>query len=315
MAKIVVPLDGSDLAERALPLAMRLAQLSGSELRLVQAAISPASLEVGTAVEALVEAGQEYLEERAAELRAKHRIQVTVHAAIAPAVQLVLSEAAQPDVAAVVMSTHGRTGLVRLLMGSVAEGVLRESPIPVYLVPAAALAGSAERIKSILVPLDGSALSYSVLAPVTELARAAHAHLTLMRVFGDEEELARAPQQPALRAAEQQIDRLEDKAHGYFAPIKAHLRSMGLTVDAEWTTGVPAQEILATAQLIQPDLIALATHGRSGIQRLRYGSVAESVLRHAKAPVMTFGPEALKRLAKDVGHLADSKMAVAGSAS
>jgi nucleotide-binding universal stress UspA family protein len=308
MPDLIVPLDGSQLAERALPLAVQLARLTGSSLRLVQSVLSPASLEAGVAVEMLVEGAHDYLEQQAAKVRQEHGIAVSVHAGLAAAAELILAQATQPGVAAVVMSTHGRGGIRRLLMGSVAEGVLRDSPVPVYLVPAAAPETTVGgRMRRILVPLDGSALSYSVMAPVTELARAAHAQVTLLRVFNEEEDLAQASDRDTVRAIERQLDRLEDRAHHYFAPITSHLHAAGLKADSEWTTGVPAQEIQAMAQLAEPDLIALATHGRSGLDRLRYGSVAESVLRHARTPVMTFGPEALKRLAKDVGRLVDSK--------
>ena len=73
-------------------------------------------------------------------------------------------------------------------------------------------------------------------------------------------------------------------------------------VEAEWETGDPAAEILAAAARLHSDLIAMATHGRSGLDRLRYGSVAESVLRHSKRPVMTFGPEAVRRLTAGVAE-------------
>ena len=314
MPHIVVPLDGSDLARRAVPIAAALAHATGADLRLVQAAVSPTSLEVGLAVEMILEAATVSVEAEAAAIKATYGLEATTQGVIAFADRLILLEAGDPEAMAIVMSTHGRTGLLRLARGSVAETVLRHSPIPVYLVPAAAGAVAAEpRFRHILVPLDGSALSYSVLAPVTELAKAAHARVTLMRVFADAEELARAPDQPALRAVEQQLDRLEDKAHEYFRPIKANLRRAGIKADSEWTTGVPAQEILTWIELMQPDLIALATHGRSGFDRLRYGSVTESVLRQAKVPVLTFGPQALRRLAADVGALVDAKLASAGS--
>lgn len=306
MAKVLVPLDGSELAERALPLAAAVAHLTGSGLKLVEAAVRPTSLEVGMGFEGLLEAAQDYLNKRSAMLRERYQLHVTSQAVIASAVKLIVDQAARPAVSAVVMSTHGRTGPLRMLMGSVAEGVLRKSPNPVYLVSSRAPEGPAvARIKHILVPLDGSAVSYSVLAPVRQLAQAAGACLTLFRIFDEGEELT--DRNGATTG--QQWDMLAAKADLYFAPVKAHLRAAGLQVAADWTTGDPAREILAQADFVHADLVALATHGRSGFDRLRHGSVAEGVLRHAKVPVMTFGPAALKRLAGDVGTLVDARIA------
>lgn len=308
MTYVVVPLDGSELAERALPLAVSLAQMAGAGLRLVDAAISPTSLDAGIAIDAVVAEAERYLERHASILRSRYRLEVTTHATISPAVSLILGEVSQPEVLAVVMGTHGRSGLGRLILGSVAEGVLRESPIPVYLVPAAAgPLPDPFQVRHILVPLDGSALAYSVLAPLPDLARKSGARLTLVRIYSEDEELSKASDQSALTAVERQLDRLEAAAHAYFSPIKAHLRASGLMVQAEWSIGTPAAELATIAERLRPDLIALATHGRSGIDRLRYGSVAESVLRRATTPVMTLGPKALKRIAKGVGPAADTR--------
>ncbi len=308
MSNLIVPLDGSELAERALPLAIRIAELTGSGLRLVNAAITPGSVEVATALGMLFEAGHEYLDEQEAKLRESSVLPVSTRTAISSPAQLILDEAARPTATAVVMSTHGRSGLRRVVLGSVAEWVLRESPIPVYLVPASGPLPDEARIEHILVPLDGSAVAYSVLAPVHELAIEAGAKLTLLRVFAEDEQLARGPEQSMLDAINDQMIRLDDIAETYFAPIRARLRQDGLTVATEWTVGSAPQEILAAAGRLHADLIAMATHGRSGIDRLRYGSVAESVLRQARMPVMTFGPCALRRLASGVGPLAAEKV-------
>lgn len=297
MTRIVVPLDGSELAERALPLAVSLARLSGSSIRLVDATFAAMTVDAGSAALAVQEASEEYLESKRDALVSETGLQVDARAALSIPVELILEHAQPPDASAIVMTTHGRTGLPRALMGSVAERVVREAAVPVFLVPsrAGATAGR-QAIRSVLVPLDGSGLAYSVFAAVTDLAKKAGAGVTLLRVFGDFDEFERAPDEPLLRAVEAQADRLEAHAHDYFRPIKAHLRSRGLMVTAEWQVGDPAKEILATAERLHPSLIALATHGRSGLDRLRDGSVAEAVLRHATVPVMTFGPHALRRL-------------------
>ncbi|HVA25797.1 MAG TPA: universal stress protein [Chloroflexota bacterium] len=309
MDRIITPLDGSELAERALPLAASLARTTGATLRLVEAALTPLSLEVSLGATMMENAATEYLAQQAQWLRERYRVPVDAHVGVAEPASLIL-EAAEAGASAIVMSTHGRTGLSRVLMGSVAERVLRQAPVPVYLVPSAAgLLPEHAAIWHILVPLDGSALGHSVLKPVTDLALASGAQVTLLRVFADDESFAHAPDHSFVSAVDQPLRRLRDVAHEHFVLIESHLLMKGVIVSGRWATGQPAAEILSMAEALKPSLIALATHGRSGLSRLRYGSVAESVLRGAKVPVMTVGPQALKRLAGDVSTRVDRRRA------
>jgi nucleotide-binding universal stress UspA family protein len=302
MPYIIVPLDGSDLARRAVPTAVDLAKATGCKLKLVQAAVSPASLDVGNAVEMIIKAAEESIRDEAAAIRRTYGLAVATRTALAFPDRLILEKA--NNAMAIVMSTHGRTGLLRLARGSVAEAVSRRSPVPVYLVPAGAgLRSEYPSLRHILVPLDGSDLAYSVTAPAADLARKTGAEITLLRVFQ-----AELPEgQPLTDLIHH--SRLEYQALEYFSPIKAHMRNAGAMVTSQWSLGQPAQQILAAADEVGADLIALATHGRSGLDRLRYGSVAEEVLRHSKHTVMTFGPEAIRRLKGSVSTTVDHRAA------
>jgi nucleotide-binding universal stress UspA family protein len=304
MPYIIVPLDGSDLARRAIPVAVALARATGCNLKLVQAAVSPASLDVANAVEMIVEGAEESLREEAAAIRRTYGLAVVTRVALAFPDRLILEKAGNRDATAIVMSTHGRTGLLRLARGSVAEAVLRRSPVPVYLVPAGAgLRSEYPSLRHILVPLDGSDLAYSVTAPAANLARKTGAEITLLRVFQTE-----LPEgQPLTDLIHH--NRLEYQALEYFSPIKAHMRNAGAMVTSQWSLGQPAEQILATADEVGADLIALATHGRSGLDRVRYGSVAEEVLRHSKHTMMTLGPEAIRRLKGSVSTAVDHRTA------
>lgn len=290
MNRVITPLDGSALAERALPLAACLARQTNASLLLVEAAMSPLSMEVGPAVSMVQEAAADYLRGQATQLMDRYRVHVETMTGIADPARLILG-AATEWASAIVMATHGRTGLSRLLMGSVAEHVLRQAPVPVYLVPeSAGRIPDYPDVRHILVPLDGSPLAESVLKPVTDLALATGAEVTLLTVFEDG-----TPHGGSGSAADQRR-RMEAEARATFSLIEAHLLVKGVIVSGRWATGQPAAEILTMAHALKPSLIALATHGRSGLDRLRFGSVAESVLRAAGIPVMTVGPNALSRL-------------------
>lgn len=291
MNRVITPLDGSPLAERVLPLAACLARQTNNKLLLVESALSPLSMEVGPAITMVQDAAIEYLREQAAHLKDRYRVHVDVKTAIADPARLIL-ESATASSSAIVMATHGRSGVSRLLIGSVAEHVLRQAPVPVYLLPAkAGPLPDYPDIRHILVPLDGSPLAQSVLEPVTDLALATGAEVTLLRVFDDDS-------QPSAHgfgtAADQR--RMEADARATFGLIESHLLVKGVIVSGRWATGQPAAEILAMAHALKPSLIALATHGRSGLERLRFGSVTEAVLHAVELPVMTFGPQALAKL-------------------
>lgn len=172
----------------------------------------------------------------------------------------------------IAMSTHGRSGLGRWLRGSVAERVLRRSPVPVFLATPAGvhLAGDDLELRRILVPLDGTAGSAQVLPVAGELALRAGAELTLLHVtapvdFGVD---------PQRRAEE------------LLGPSRELLERVGLRVQVEGRRGDPAEVILNVAD--GHDLLALSTHGRSGIARWRMGSIAEAVLRRSRCPVLAY---------------------------
>lgn len=290
---ILVPLDGSHLAEGALPIATTLAQALHSQLLLVQAVRA-----FGLAGENLVDLQRRltadalaYLEPVAAQLRGQGiATQVVAPAELAEDAILVEADARHADL--IVMTTHGRSGLGRWLYGSVAESVLMRSPIPVLLVRATAdltpaVAWAPQRI---LVPLDGSFFAEAALPPAVELARALKAPLVLLRVVPGNaprrlEWAARdefAPEPPASRGGH---------ATSYLAAQAKALRQGGLTVDTVQRVGSPADAILEEAD--STSLMVMSTHGRSGLQRLLAGSTALTVLRQSVSPILLIRPHGL----------------------
>ncbi len=296
---ILVPLDGSRLAEQALPYAMRLARSSGGRLVLVQATLTEplpgqAELVARAAATRRAEIELDVLVDR---LRGEG---LTAEARVyyENAATAILDAAAQEDADVIVMSTHGRSGLGRWIYGSVADRVLRTAPIPVLLVPAAC-AGNwpTDRRLRVLVPLDGSPLAEEALGPAGELAQALGAELLLLQVLeyplplaGDSAGYVPFWDQDADLAA----------ARRYLDEVAGALRAEGRTVAVLAVAAPPSSvgQAVTTIATVSRDeqaaAIVMATHGRGGLARLAMGSVGTGVLQHATVPVLLVRPAAIR---------------------
>lgn len=186
------------------------------------------------------------------------------------------------SIALIVMGTHGRGGVARLVMGSVAEKVVRTAPCPVLTVHGAA--GSSVGFRRILVPTDFSAASRAALDVALLLAARFEAPLHLLHVLpeiyvngGSEAFTAEAPEVRTLRLVNAR-ERLTHRIPVDFRPSR---------VTTEVIFGAPAETIAAYAEDNHFDLIVMGTHGRKGMAHLLVGSVAERVVRTAQCPVMT----------------------------
>lgn len=197
--------------------------------------------------------------------------------------------ARNPD-AMIAMATHGRSGLNRWLLGSVTEKVLRSTRNPLLLIRATATTLTDEQaaIKSIMVPLDGSALAETVLPPVSALAEKLDAEVVLFRAYNIPAGFYDAGGGFAI-----DLDRLlaqteADVSH-YLEEKKAGLKKAGMgSVTIASRQGYDADEIINYAGNRPDRLIALCSHGRSGVRRWAVGSVAETVVRHCSSPVLVF---------------------------
>lgn len=197
--------------------------------------------------------------------------------------------ARNPD-AMIAMATHGRSGLNRWLLGSVTEKVLRSTRNPLLLIRATATTLTDEQaaIKSIMVPLDGSALAETVLPPVSALAEKLDAEVVLFRAYNIPAGFYDAGGGFAI-----DLDRLlaqteADVLH-YLEEKKAGLKKAGMgSVTIASRQGYDADEIINYAGNRPDRLIALCSHGRSGVRRWAVGSVAETVVRHCSSPVLVF---------------------------
>jgi nucleotide-binding universal stress UspA family protein len=301
LRSILVPLDGSSFAEQAVTLASRVAQRAGSKLRLVlvhglpSAPIDPVAAKLFTSIElATRKSERSYLRGIQARLRdggARLASAVTLTGKPGPALVQYVRET---GIDLVVMSTHGRGGIRRAWLGSVADHLIRNLEIPVLLVrpreggtAPARPAGEGQ----ILVPLDGSPLAEEALHAATALARAWDAEITLFQVVRPIT-LSADPALPVPFAFDEDLTAMSRmQAQDYLDGVVEELRDEGLRATGVAAVGWhSADSILAVARPERVAVVVLATHGRGGLRRLALGSVADKVVRGADVPVLVYRP-------------------------
>ncbi len=287
MRRILVPLDGSPLAEAALPHAIGLARRSGADLSL-----ATVREDIVSAVPAhlLAEVEKTWPELHMAYMSTLHeltggRVEMTVGE---PAREIVnMTESLGADL--VVMGTHGRRGLSRWLVGSVADKVMRHSFCPVLLVRSPAITsgqareqveqavdGEWPRYRRILVPLDGTSASEQSLGPACYLAEQDESELTLLRVLDFPNPTFSSTEIPSTWADMVRAD-LDQSHQRYLEQMASSLEGKGFKVKTLHRHGSPADRILDQSQ----DLIVMASQG-GGF----FGSVAERVVHRAECPVL-----------------------------
>jgi nucleotide-binding universal stress UspA family protein len=292
MKSILLPLDGSPLAEQALPYATSLAQRAGARLMLVRATQAQSLLDVDTsdAEGGVVSRAEHELEATAARLRdIGHDVDGYVY--YERPVLAILDAAQRHQVDLIVMSTHGRSGLGRMVYGSVADDVLRHATVPVLLVPALIdHAWPTDRPLTVLVPLDGSELAETAIESAGLLAERLGARLHLLQVV-------QPPAYPLYGDGYVYVpfdDEAErDSARQYLETLAEKLASQGQQATFEVATGQPGTVIARVAGEQQADVIAMATHGRGGLARLVLGSIATATLQRAHVPLLMTRPAEL----------------------
>jgi nucleotide-binding universal stress UspA family protein len=293
---ILVPLDGSAFAERAVPVATELARRTGAGVRLVHVHMRVTADPIyvdGLAVidEHMHSLGREheqaYLDQARKRLAADGDLSAVL--LYGPVADALADYVDSSGAMLIVMTTHGRGGLERAWLGSVADELIRVSPAPLLLVRPEP--GSVPRpFRRILVPLDGSPAAEAILVHAIELARLeADSELILLNVVQPiwVPDGAFAPTASGREVTRRQ----EERARKYLHRLARRLEASGLRVRTRVQTATTvALAILDAARGEQADIVALAAHGRSGIRRLTLGSVADKVVRGSPVPVLVFRP-------------------------
>ncbi len=311
--RILIPLDGSARAARAIPVAARIARVTGGSLVLLTV-VPPAEALAWPEVALYPPEAQAKERERAAlelsrvansaPLRGIQAVQEVLQGSPAATILDVVQER-QIDL--VVMCSHGRTGIVRWALGSVAQKVARLSPVPVLILRngASELIDEQPRIRPmrVMIALDGSVLAEQALQPAAELSAALSAPfpgaLHLVRVlpfpnefeYGQDDALAKARQQD-VQEAQTYLRDLQTRLLKEW-PDMYIMTSLAMSMDiaqtllsiAETGEGEGMNAITSTS-----DLVALATHGRSGPARWVMGSVTERILGATDLPLLIIRP-------------------------
>lgn len=283
ITSIVVPLDGSTLAAQALPLAGSIAERAGARLHLVRVAPGPIDA---------AQANRIIDDLRQAATRARVRGNPSVRVG-SPADEILALAVALPH-PLIVMTTHGRSGIGRWLVGSVADRVVRGGRVPVLLLRSIVPTIAEEfDIRRIMVPLDGSAYAEAALPVAETFAALFDADLRLVRVAETGHLLATfdptlfpIPSQDITNLARD----LVAEAATYLAETTQKLRSRGLRATPVNLRGYPTAKLLAQEQDAAIDLVVMATHAREGVNRIVFGSVAETLLQFGQRPLVLIHP-------------------------
>jgi len=286
MNRILVPLDESPASEAIVRVAEALARAHGAELillRAVRPAAGPGSAALGSDVDPVAEAAS-YLKRLSETLRAGGLARVRWDVRRGAAEQAITTAAARERVDLIAMTTHGRGGIGRLLLGSVAESVVRSAPAPVLLIRGR-LSSSPGTITKILVPLDGSNLSAEILPIVERLAGPFDLTIALLHAV---EPMPTSAVAGISSRREEMIAFRQEEAERYLSKVASALEEKGLRVRHAVRAGQAVDVIQQYAGEEGIRLIAMTTHGRTGLGRVFFGSVAERVLRAAPVPVLVW---------------------------
>jgi len=278
LKKILVPLDGSALAEQAIASAAELSIPTGATMLLVRVAhshtlpgIDPRERKDGAIVDA-----ERYLTHTAAKLIERgYGCEAVVP--FGSASEGIAEQARLHNTSLIVMSSHGRTGPSRLLFGSIAEAVVARSCTPVLVTRAWLPNDTHWRLPDrplLVVPLDGSTFAEAALEPTVALADDLEAGILLVRA---------EPRGAALTEALDYLTRMEARLQQTYPH---------LTVITDVRSGEPPEAIDAALRQNGASLIVMATHGRGGLVRSLMGSVAGRVLREGTAPTILVRPAA-----------------------
>ncbi len=289
--RILLPLDGSELAEMTLPYGRELARKLDSELILFHVC--------GPGHHQQERMHKVYLSSLAETLRRNLKrsqpkgteIKVTTKIEAGGPQENVCTPAEKNDIGLIIMTAVGASGLkVGKMIGSVADHICRTVPIPVMLIKpqsAQRIERGMRLINRILLTLDGSELSQRALPVGEELAAKLKIPITLFQMahmvipYGDD--TAGAPFVDYMKLSED----VEKQVRAEIITLEGELREKGLDVTHDVVSGSSAaDEIIEASKKVGADLMVMSTHGRSGLSRWVLGNVAERVLRHAEIPVL-----------------------------
>lgn len=287
--RILVPLDGSSAAEIALPYAEEIAAKLGAEIILVSIS-EPTAGERDHLYRFYLERISNQVQRQLDDWGAKEEAKVQSEVLLGRPASEILQYADNSNVSLITMASRGRSGQGRWLLGNIADKVLRATGKPVLLIRAPAHNTALEQrslVKRIMVPLDGSMIGETAIPYAEALAQALGAKIVSFQalkpiaVTGGEGAAMPSAMQ------DQEDERRRTSALAYLDSMGKAFQKKGLSTSSAVSLGSPANQIIDYAVANAIDLIAMSTHGRSGIGRWVFGSVTDKVVHAGDTAVLT----------------------------
>jgi nucleotide-binding universal stress UspA family protein len=281
LQEILVPLDGSREAESVIPYLRDLAPRFGSRVHILGVGIGRKTRRVNRLLE-------DYINRIARGLQSDN-IKAESVTRYGMAADKILDFTTENEIDLIIMATHGRSGITRWWMGSVAEKVISEATAPVLLIRSkrprkTGTTGKLNLLHKILAPLDGSDIGEAALPYAETLAINSGALISLLQVVSPpgtvEASLLGGPDWRKF------VKAMRDAGEEYLRNIAERLSAKGIKYTYDVVTGDPADNIVEYADDKGVSLIAMSTHGRTGLTRWVLGSIADKVLHGARIPVL-----------------------------
>ncbi len=279
--EILIPLDGSTAAESVLPYLRDLAPKFGSRVHILGVGIGRKTRRVNRLIE-------DYVSRTANRLQSEN-IKAEPVISYGIAADKILDFTTEKEIDLIIMTTHGRSGITRWWMGSVAEKVISEATAPVLLIRSkrSSTTGATDKLNfphKILAPLDGSDIGESALPYAETIAANSRSSINLLQVISPpgtvEANLLGGPDWRKF------VKAMHDAGEDYLKGVAERIGGKNIKVTYEVATGDPADKIVEYAADKGVSMIAMSTHGRTGIARWVLGSVADKVLHGARIPIL-----------------------------
>lgn len=292
---ILVPLDGSAFSEAALPWALGLSRRTHAALQLASVHEPVPSFAYDEWESAAWQWSEDYLRNVREQIRQRTDGEVHAWVGTGRVVELLMSRADSTEADLVVMATHGRGALTRAWLGSVADGFVRHAHQPILLVrpeddhPDPTVEPEVRRI---VVPLDGSELSESVLDLAIGMAKLYGSQIRLLRVVAYPMEIASPYLPHTVQMNQKVVEEARDAARAYLERIAARITAEGVEATVHVTVDTQAGHAVAReVEELDAQLVVMATHGRGGLQRALLGSTTDKVIRAVHVPILVQRPE------------------------
>jgi nucleotide-binding universal stress UspA family protein len=292
--RMLIPLDGSKTAENVLPYGRILARTFQIPVELMEVLdiagmASHVAAEKARRLDTVVTEGERSSEQYLKKIASSFSgVNVGCTVERGRPEDVIVEKAAADKTTLIAMATHGRSGMSRWLLGSIAEKVLRAATNPLLLVRASeeALTEGEAVLRSIIVPLDGSELAESVLPTAVKFARLFNVGMVLFRTY-ELPASAYYGRENYLPNYEELKNRVKEQAQDYLDKRIEAIKAEGVQrVSSVLIEGSGPNEIIDYARKTPNALITMCTHGRSGVKRWVLGSVTEKVVRHSGDPVL-----------------------------